>query len=69
MDGRWPPAGGGSAPVDSHRRAPPNLEHCLAMNGFTNKNGMEFMARTVEGLRRLAARTAGAMGEKVMVVK
>jgi hypothetical protein len=33
------------------------------------KNEVEFMARTVEGLRRLAARTAGAMEEKVMVVK
>jgi hypothetical protein len=33
------------------------------------KNEVGFMARTVEGLRRLTARTAGAMGEKVMVVK
>ena len=33
------------------------------------KNEVKFMARTVEGLRRLAAWTAGAMEEKDMVVK
>jgi hypothetical protein len=31
-------------------------------------NEVKFMERTVRGLRRLAARTAGAMEEMVMVV-
>lgn len=30
MDGIWPSAGGGSAPVDSQRRAP-NLEHFFGL--------------------------------------
>jgi hypothetical protein len=74
MDGRWPPAGGGSAPVDSHRRAP-NLEHCsilavmkTAIICFQRNKEMKSVARTVRGLKRLATRTAGAMGEMVMVV-
>lgn len=69
MDGRWPPAGGGSAPVDSQRRAP-NLEHCFEEmnNGLGIKDETEFVTRTVKGVRRLAARTAGAMEETDMVV-
>jgi hypothetical protein len=72
MVGRWPPAGGGSAPVDSQRRAP-NLERCSGFwwretNGFRNKGDVEFRARTGKKLKRLAARTAGPLEEMVMVV-
>jgi hypothetical protein len=74
MDGRLPPAGGGSAPVDSQRRAAPNLEHWSIFShsesddGLRNRNEVKFIARTGKGLKRLAARTAGAMETMVMVV-
>ena len=37
-------------------------------DGFRNRNEVKFMAHTGKGLKRLAARTAGAMEAMVMVV-
>ena len=36
MEGRWPPAGGGSVPVELQRRAPPSLDNWLGLDRFGN---------------------------------
>ncbi len=63
MEGRCPPAGGGSAPVDSQRRAP-NLKHCCSQrvdNCYRNKRWSR--TQYTHGQGGLASSGADSWGE------
>ncbi len=63
MEGRCPPAGGGSAPVDSQRRAP-NLKHCCSQrvdNYYRNKRWSR--TQYTHGQGGLASSGADSWGE------